>query len=708
MGITAFALLGGWVVAGASNAVGERRGRDGIWSGFIILAFLLAWRWPFLFSATEYNPDESQILAGSITLSHDPVFWRAVDGTTSGPLNFYALLPIHWLGAPIDYFTARLTGLLLVWAALLAAYSLLKRNYGLAAARLGILPAAVFFGLVHEWDFIHYSSEHVSIALFAVAACLLWDRTVAGGRAFCLGGLIAGLMPWAKLQAGPLGFVLIVLGCYRCYSASRPGEKLRHLLPFLFSAALPTLLFIAVICATGQTETFLKNYFLQNIQYVAGGESLIADLADLRDRAAETHLLPLFLLAELVSLVTAGVWMIRRRECPDRIWMKAAFFSLLATLSVLVPGRGFLHYTLFMLMPLTLWGGSAVGYLFTGMPNFHRKWSSLALLGCFGGLLPLGFRLLQPKPDMIGKLAYDWRYPRTPLGNILKHSAQRGDSLAVWGWYPRLHVESGLPQATRDGYTYWSIVPSPVRDYHQRAFLQDLEKNSPVFFIDAVGPQSYYFTDRLTEAHEIVPRLREYIGKNYALLIDFGYSRFYVRRDRVGRSGLSFSALKRDMEAGRSDESLIVLQEKDPEPNLLPRKTIAGKNAMMMLPPAQLTWRLAGEEQEFVFEYGYDPVAYQNITQGNGTEISLLLDEPGLGTKELFRRVIDPAHVMADRGRQISRVQLPHFPPGASLILKTGPGAYNDNSWDWAYFARAQFRCYPQFMSPALNGHPSP
>ena len=51
--------------------------------------FLLAWRWPFLLQASEYNPDESQLLAGALTLTRDPVFWRSVDGTTSGPLNFY-------------------------------------------------------------------------------------------------------------------------------------------------------------------------------------------------------------------------------------------------------------------------------------------------------------------------------------------------------------------------------------------------------------------------------------------------------------------------------------------------------------------------------------------------------------------------------------------------------------------------------------------
>src|SRR5688500_1496949 len=75
----------------------------------IAIACLFAWRWPFLLESREFNPDESQLIAGAMTLTFDPVFWRSVDGTTSGPLNFYALLPMHAIGLPLDYFTARLT-----------------------------------------------------------------------------------------------------------------------------------------------------------------------------------------------------------------------------------------------------------------------------------------------------------------------------------------------------------------------------------------------------------------------------------------------------------------------------------------------------------------------------------------------------------------------------------------------------------------------
>ena len=75
--------------------------RGAAWRDALVLfLFLLAWRWPFLLAANEFNPDESQLTAGAMTLAHDPVFWRAVDGGSSGPLNFYFLVPWRWLGAP--------------------------------------------------------------------------------------------------------------------------------------------------------------------------------------------------------------------------------------------------------------------------------------------------------------------------------------------------------------------------------------------------------------------------------------------------------------------------------------------------------------------------------------------------------------------------------------------------------------------------------
>jgi hypothetical protein len=703
-------LLAGWVVARFRDRASLRPSDDSkFYAGILFFAVLFAGRWPFLLSATEYNPDESQIIAGAITLTRDPVFWRAVDGTTSGPLNFYALLPLHWLGAPLDFFSARFTGLLLVWVALFASYIALTINYSMRAARLAILPAVVFFALVHEGDFVHYSSEHVSLALFACAVAFISGARASGkwgSSCFLAGGFIAGLMPWAKLQSAPLGLTLVVWGaCCYYYSEARNSSSMQKcvgLSVFLICAAIPSLLFLAVILITNQTDVFVQNYVVQNLLYVGGGNSVSDTIARLWHFAQETHLLPTLMLAQGIALVIGSVWLLKHRKGPDFFWSGGALFSAVALISVLTPGRPFLHYTLFLVLPLTLWSGAAIGRFLSESPGSSFGRLSTALLFSAGTLLPLGVRWSQPLPDMIGRFSYDWRHPRSSLGSVLRSCAQPGDTLAIWGWLARLHVESGLPQATREGYTYWSIMPSPLQSYHRSIFLADVVKNQPTFFVDAVGPQSYYFQNRTTEAHEIFPALEHYIAKNYVLVVDFGNSRLFVRRDRINRSSLELAALQRAVERGRAEEDFIDPKEEIPIAPGMSRKTIAGEQVVMMLPPSQVAWRLAGIEREFDFEYGYDPVAYQKATQGNGTEITVSLEVPGQNSRILFQRTLDPAHVDADHGVHLARVMIPGTMSGALVRIKTGPGAYNDNSWDWTFISNVRFRRHPYYALPTL------
>src|SRR5689334_20995257 len=81
--LAATAALPGWMALEWRRAARGKAGRfAGAGFAGMLLLFLVAWRWPFLLCAHEYNPDESQFVAGALTLAHDPVFWRSVDGTT--------------------------------------------------------------------------------------------------------------------------------------------------------------------------------------------------------------------------------------------------------------------------------------------------------------------------------------------------------------------------------------------------------------------------------------------------------------------------------------------------------------------------------------------------------------------------------------------------------------------------------------------------
>src|SRR5437764_13920847 len=80
-----------------------------------MLIVLLAFRWPLIFDNRQYpDPDESQFIAGALTLRHDPVFWLSVHGTTHGPLVQWPLLLASFVRR-LDFTTARTISTLLVW-----------------------------------------------------------------------------------------------------------------------------------------------------------------------------------------------------------------------------------------------------------------------------------------------------------------------------------------------------------------------------------------------------------------------------------------------------------------------------------------------------------------------------------------------------------------------------------------------------------------
>ncbi|MES1195287.1 MAG: hypothetical protein ABUL65_05280, partial [Opitutus sp.] len=341
----------------------------------------------YLFCASEYNPDESQFIAGAMALARDPVFWRSVDGVTSGPLDFYALLPLHWLGLPLDYFGARFTALILTWLALWFVYRVVRAETPAAVARWGIIPGAAFFAAASAPDFIHYSSELTPIALLALAVYL-------GGRAPLAAVFVAGCLPWAKLQAAPLAVVIVGWELWQVWKTRRePRSPWRRAGALVASAAAPTFAVLALVVAFGQWEHFFRRFILQNIAYVARGYPANVVAADMLRFARESgHFLP-WLWAMVIFLGLGGAaclwWRVR---LPARSWF-AVFLFAAAVACIATPARASLHYLFFLLVPAML----GTGLLLAGLWSLPRaRWPVAALvLAC--ALAPLVARTRQPQ-----------------------------------------------------------------------------------------------------------------------------------------------------------------------------------------------------------------------------------------------------------------------------------------------------------------------
>ena len=661
--------------------------RPGWRDGAILLLFLLAWLWPFLLVANDYNPDESQLIAGALTLAHDPVFWRSVDGGSSGPFNYYLLVPWHWLGAPLDYFTARLTGILLTWGALFVCLRTLAGAFGRLPAWLGILPAAACLATVGHPELTNLSTEHLPLFLIAAAFGLLAGRAPPDRIRLWAACFIAGTLPWTKLQTAPIALVLLSwAGGQALREPGAPGRlNWRRGVEALLAGVLPSLLLAGMAVTTGQMETAWRRYFLQNILYV--GHSPAKSVADtvrgLWSNAQSDGRFPLLLGTVLAGLLAATGYALWRRLRPSRLQVAAGCVSLVALAVVIVPRREFLHYLLLLPVPLTLWLGAALGGWWRHLSSpSARRWLAAGCLGA--GLLPLVTRAFQPIPPIYGDFSGHWRHPRTGAAVILHALAGRGDTLGLWGWACYLHVESGLPQATRDGNTLWSIESNPQQAYHRAVYLADLKKSAPAVFVDAVGLGAFHFNNRSVQAHETFPELANYIRENYSLVVDLTDTRIYARKGLARLRDLDPVRLWQLVGSGRQSEHLT-LAPPSSVLDKLQQKYVGNRKVVMLLPPAQVEWLLVDEVREVSLEFGFDPIAYERGAS-NGAELILELAD-GATTHSIYHRFLDPARVPADRGPQQARVTLPPYALGSHLILRTDPGQYGDTAWDWVYLA---------------------
>jgi hypothetical protein len=257
-------------------------------------------------------------------------------------------------------------------------------------------------------------------------------------------------------------------------------------------------------------------------------------------------------------------------------------------------------------------------------------------------------------------------------------------------------VDSRLAQATRESKAVQQITPSPQREHYRERYLGDLKKNLPPVLVDATGPGAPVFDDRSRDGHETVPGLAEFVSTNYRLLTDLDYARIYVRPERLAERPISAPQLWRLIAEAQREED-------PPDPSsILPRrsvrKKIRGRTVQMMLPPAEMVWDLDGSEREVSVEYGFDPKAYEE-GKGNGVEIVAELRPPGGPPRPVFKRELDPATRIDDRGHLSSVIVLPPFSPGTKFALRTAPGEFGDNAWDWVYGGKL-VRIRAPFFSP--------
>ncbi len=292
---------------------------------------LLICRFPLL-TGLESNPDESEFTSAAMKLFVDPVYFRADDCNTSGPLNIYPLMLPALAGLSPDFASSRLVGLILIFLSIYVLYRALKLVATDSAARLGVLPAVAFFSLVTHPDFVHYSSEHVSLLLISLAVFAVL-RVVSApefqGAPFVLLGFLGSAAFFAKMQAAPIVALAAAVALAYVYIEGHIGISGR---PFGLLAAgfAPLMLLHAVVCwAAGLWRDFWVAYIVANWSYTRAGGNFVSELPRLASEIVSTREFQFFILVFLVVLA-AAVWAaIRRRGREPVLFLEMSFFGAL-------------------------------------------------------------------------------------------------------------------------------------------------------------------------------------------------------------------------------------------------------------------------------------------------------------------------------------------------------------------------------------------
>ncbi|MDQ6911796.1 MAG: hypothetical protein M3128_02860 [Verrucomicrobiota bacterium] len=483
---------------------------------------------------------------------------------TSGPLVSYLLLLPRLVGCPFGYAAARVVGLLTIVGAIFFLYLAVRQIARRPLARLAIVPTTVFFALTVRSDFVHYSGELCPLLLLSVALfCLakLWRSSTRDPGLMLIIGLIAGAVPFAKLQAALLalliGLTAMIIVARR---SSNTAESLRNCALMVLGGLTPLIAVLVLTWSTGCFEVFKRSYLLANLNYAGQGRSFAQSVSSFPEFFSQGELLTVCLKCEgllgILALITGAIITRRKSRQTKIAWLTRQEKQLLAFMlvvsgvtvySVLAPGRHFPHYLQFLLIPGVLWFANCLVYLDRGLGILnlrrpHLATSSLVVLATTLIAISSGIAAGRiPRP--IGHMQAFLGSPIPPPVIAVKKIALPGQPIAIWGWMGEMFVDTGMWKATRDTVLEYSVLSENqpakpttvdykeiVPQFFQDLFLEDLQKSNPPIFVDAVCPGCIAFHDRKRYGYETFPQLADYVDAHYRVVEEVCGVRIFLRK----------------------------------------------------------------------------------------------------------------------------------------------------------------------------------
>ena len=528
----------------------------------LLIAWVLLLRMPSVLIPHELNVDESGILAQGMKYVLDPLPWRSVDGTTSGPVNAY-LLSVLLLGFKPSYILLHLTATALVCLHILVAYRTLLNLCSPRVAAVIILPMTLFYALASDSEYLHYSSELLPTLLLAAGFYFLvrWlsmppESSRRQTLLLFLGALAIGLAPWCKVQAVPIAGALWIPGIAAVLKATPPLSPARsspvQVLAFCTGGLLPTVLFLIVLALSGTIMHFWYSYVMGNIFY-AGRKTLTQTLGDIWGVFRYSRLRSLLLINILLgAFCLAGLKKDGMTPQERERWILGilGLYSAASFFAVLRPSTSFPHYIIFLVHPMTYLAAVLVPRTLRWLGSMRRTplWMRILTVAVSVTVAIIYFREAIWYGLYVSQTIQEYSSPYTDSNEEVAIAIKRIKekytvrSLSIWGWAPGVFVLTGMPPATRDVIGHYLVSPGPLQEYFRKRYVLDLTNKMPDLFIDAVAPGMFTWTvgDAAwspNAGYESDKELRRFIETNYVLINQLSLEahskpvRFFLRRD---------------------------------------------------------------------------------------------------------------------------------------------------------------------------------
>jgi hypothetical protein len=497
--------------------------------------FLFLGRLPVILHNKGINQDESQMLTQALTLRQDPILFQSVDTTTGGPLSSYLLSFFNLIGFQLDYSTAHLAAILLIILCFIFLYKTCQNLFDTQAARLAIIPFVLFEIFTQEPDFVHFASELVPLLLLIL---MLYFSSKTSKTSLFIVGFLGAMCIFGKLQALPMIAVLGLASPFHSLSRwrGRDSPSFYNLIIKIIGGITGIILLLLLFSTWGVLQDVIDYYFIRNFTAHTATRSLMDGILAFPTFIFKNIDFFIFVIASL------SVVLINRSFRNWQLWL----YLFVSIFSVIRTGSDYLHYLHFLIPPLVLLAAYSNTKNLSLHPSPNGEWGLVIKIIlssiCFFFLSTFGYKTLKNQPTNA--------YPTQPLiqsnvsKEIQKYSSQKQNpanrrtvlithhsslKLVVWGWNLDYHIETQMPQGTRENHIPYVVLPHKMQVQERQRYLEDLKKNRPIIFVDAVGKNSHWFNDKSLYRHENFIEIKDFIENNYKLVNFVDDVRIYQR-----------------------------------------------------------------------------------------------------------------------------------------------------------------------------------